>query len=87
MRVSLLDEEYVGKKMNFPSLEAISKKLINFDLSYLNISEKKTYRLQMYLLVTSTTGFRTGIDCSERVADAVVDQAGAVPSMILTGFY
>jgi len=40
----------------------------------------------MYLLVTSTTGFRTGIDCSERVADAVVDQAGAVPSMILTGF-
>lgn len=41
----------------------------------------------MYLLVASTTGFWTVIDCRERVADAVVDQAGAVPSMILTGYY
>ena len=49
--------------------------------------KKKTYRLQIYLLVTSTAGFWTSIDSSERVAVAVVAYVGAVPPVILTRFF
>jgi len=43
--------------------------------------------LQISLLGTSTTGFWTIIDSRERVAVAVVAQAGAVPPVIFTGVF
>jgi len=51
------------------------------------LEKKKPYRLQISLLGTSTTGFWTIIDSRERVAVAVVAQAGAVPPVIFTGVF
>ena len=72
-------------KMNFPLLEAIAKELIWLTL-FKHVWEK-SYRLLIYLLDTSTTGFWTLIDCWEWIAVAVAAQVGAVPPVILTGIY
>jgi len=73
--------------MNFPLAEAIAK---GIDLNWKKGFEHfwgKSYRLQIYLLVTSTTGFWTVMDCSVGVAVTFVLPAGAVSQVIITGCY